>query len=131
MLAALPQAIDEVLNNKVLTLLRRSQQHVLAEILLADVRAAYIDAVRESGKKISQDDASLAAQAADGYPSMVQLVGYYMWQSAERRGSALIERTNVERGVEDAVVAFGEAVCAPVMDGFAPVQRDFLKNSSW
>lgn len=112
-LAVLPQAIDEVLNNKVLTFLRCSQQHVLAEILLADVRAAYIDTVRESGKKISQDDTSLAAQAA------------------ERRGSALIERTNVERGVEDAVVAFGEAVCAPVMDGFAPAQRDFVKNSSW
>ena len=62
---------------------------------------------------------------------MVQLVGYYMWQSAERRGSALIERTNVERGVEDAVVAFGEAICAPVMDGFAPAQRDFVNNSSW
>lgn len=130
-LAALPSMIDEVLNNKVLTLLRRSQQHVLAEIHLADVRAAYVDTVRESGKKISQDDASLVAQAADGYPSMVQLVGYYMWQSAERRGSALIERTDVERSVEDAVVAFGEAVCAPVMDGPAPAPRDFVKNSSW
>ena len=118
-------------NDKVLTLLRRSRQHVLAEIHLADVRAAYVDTMRESGKKISQDDASLVAQAADGYPSMVQLVGYYMWQSAERRGSALIERTDVERGVEDAVVAFGEAVCAHVMDGPAPAQRDFVKNSSW
>lgn len=103
----------------------------LQKSILLIVRAAYVDTVRESGKKISQDDASLAAQAADGYPSMVQLVGYYMWQSAERRGSALIERTDVERSVEDAVVAFGEAVCAPVMDGPAPAPRDFVKNSSW
>ncbi len=125
--AALPSMIDEVLNNKVLTFLRRSQQRMLAEVPLADVRAAYVDVVRESGKHISQEDALAAARAAAGYPYMVQLVGYYMWQSAERRGSSLIERSDVERGADDAVLAFGEAVCAPIMDGLTPAQREFVK----
>ena len=125
--AALPSMVDEVLNNKVLTFLRRSQQQVLAEVPLADVRAAYVDAVRESGKEIGQEDALAAARAAAGYPYMVQLVGYYMWQSADRRGSKTIERADVERGAGDAVVAFGEAVCAPIMDGLTPAQREFVK----
>jgi predicted transcriptional regulator len=125
--AALPSMVDEVLNNKVLTFLRRSQQQVLAEVPLADVRAAYVDAVRESGKEIGQEDAFSAAQAAAGYPYMVQLVGYYMWQAADRRGSKTIERADVERGASDAVVAFGEAVCAPIMDGLTPAQREFVK----
>ena len=89
--AALPSMVDEVLNNKVLTFLRRSQQQILAEVPLSDVRAAYVDVVRESGKEISQEDALTAAQAAAGYPYMVQLVGYYMWQSADRRGSRIID----------------------------------------
>ncbi len=126
--AALPSMVDEVLNNKVLTFLRRSQQQVLAEVPLADVRAAYVDAVRESGKEIGQEDALAAARAAAGYPYMVQLVGYYMWQSADRRGSKTIERADVERGAGDAVVAFGEAVCAPIMDGLTPAQREFVKT---
>ena len=125
--AALPSMVDEVLNNKVLTFLRRSQQQVLAEVPLADVRAAYVDAVKESGKEIDQEDAFSAAQAAAGYPYMVQLVGYYMWQAADRRGSKTIERADVERGASDAVVAFGEAVCAPIMDGLTPAQREFVK----
>lgn len=125
--AALPSMVDEVLNNKVLTFLRRSQQQVLAEVPLADVRAAYVDAVRESGKEIGQEDALAAARAAAGYPYMVQLVGYYMWQSADRRGSKTIERADVERGAGDAVVAFGEAVCTPIMDGLTPAQREFVK----
>jgi hypothetical protein len=52
---------------------------------------------------------------------------YYMWQSADRRGSKIIERADVERGASDAVVAFGEAVCAPIMDGLTTAQREFVK----
>lgn len=125
--AGLPSMVDEVLNNKILTFLRRAQQQVLGDVPLADVRAAYVDAVRESGKQISQEDALTAAEAAAGYPYMVQLVGYYMWQSAERRGSSCIEHADVERGMDDAVVAFGDAVCAPLMDGLTPAQREFVK----
>ena len=38
-----------------------------------------------------------------GHPYMVQLVGYYMWRSAVRRGSQVIERHDVEDGHADAV----------------------------
>lgn len=96
-LAAFPSVADVVLNNKVLAFLRRSQQQMLAEVPLADVRASYIDAVRESGKKTGQDDALAAAEAAAGYPYMVQLVGYCMRQSqsAEGLGSSNAPTWNV------------------------------------
>ena len=125
--AGLPSMVNEVLNDKRLAFLRRARQQVLGGLPLTDVCAAYIEAVRESGKQIGQEDALAAAEAAAGYPYMVQLVGYCMWQSAERRGSSCIEHTDVERGIGEAVVAYGDAVCAPLMDGLTPAQREFVK----
>lgn len=125
--AALPSLMDELLNDRVLTFLRRSMQRELAEVSLPDVRSAYVETVRESGKAISEEDALAAARAACGYPYMIQLIGYYMWQAAERRGSCVIESADVETGISDAVLAFGDAVCAPLLDGLTPAQRAFVQ----
>lgn len=125
-LAALPQLTDELLNDEVLTFLRRSQQHVLAEVPMPDVRNAYVEVVRASGKTIQMDVADRAAEASLGYPYMVQLVGYYMWQSAQRRGSDQILLEDVAQGEKDASLAFQDAVCAPAYDGLSVTQREFL-----
>ena len=125
--AALPSLMDELLNDRVLTFLRRSMQRELAEVSLPDVRSAYVETVRESGKAISEEDALAAARAACGYPYMIQLIGYYMWQAAERRGSCVIESADVETGISDAVLAFGDAVCVPLLDGLTPAQRAFVQ----
>lgn len=125
--AAPPSLMDELLNDRALTFLRRSMQRELAEVSLPDVRSAYVETVRESGKAISEEDALAAARAACGYPYMIQLIGYYMWQAAERRGSCVIESADVETGISDAVLAFGDAVCAPLLDGLTPAQRAFVQ----
>lgn len=125
-LAALPQLTDELLNDEVLTFLRRSQQHVLAEVPMPDVRNAYVEVVQGSGKAIEMDVADRAAKASLGYPYMVQLVGYYMWQSSKRRGSDQILLEDVVQGEKDASLAFQDAVCAPAFDGLSGAQREFL-----
>lgn len=58
---------------------------------------------------------------------MVQLVGYYMWQSSQRRMSDVITAEDVEQGTVDAVRAFQYAVCAPALDGLSMPQREFLR----
>ena len=125
--AALPSLMDELLNDKVLTFLRRSLQRELSEVPLPDVRSAFVEAVAGSGKRISEENALSAARASEGYPYMIQLVGYYMWQAAQRRGSAEISASDVEAGVSDATLAFGDAVCAPLVDGLTPAQRTFVE----
>lgn len=124
--AALPSLMDELLHERVLTFLRRSAQRNLADVSIPDVRLAYMETVADSGKSITDDVALEAARLSDGYPYMIQLVGYYMWRSAELRGSRLIEVEDVRRGVEDATWAFGDAVCAPLIDGLTTAQRLFV-----
>lgn len=125
--AALPSLMDDLLNEKVLTFLRRSLRRDLGDVALPDVRAAYMETVAASGKKIAQADAARAAEASAGYPYMIQLVGYYMWRSAEARGSDVIEAQDVDQGTDDAVLAFGDAVCAPLLDGLTAAQRLFVE----
>ncbi|WP_261429386.1 ATP-binding protein [Xiamenia xianingshaonis] len=125
--AALPSIVDEVLNNKVLTFLRRSLHVRLDNVDVLDVREAYLETIASSGKSISLELAEKAACATAGYPYMIQLVGYYLWQSAHRRKAREISDADVEQGIKDATVAFGNAVCAPVFNGLAEPQQNFLE----
>lgn len=112
--AALPSLVDDLQNNKVLTFLRRSQREELAEVPLPDVRDAYVQTVRQAGKTIDEQTALAAAREGEGHPYLIQLVGYYMWRSAEKRGSDYIEEQDVIAGKADALLVFYDAVCAPM-----------------
>ncbi len=125
--AALPSIIDDLLNDNVLTFLRRSVHHHLDSVALPDVKDAYIEVVHDSGKTIDASTALAAARASEGYPYMIQLVGYYMWRSAQTRKSNVIEQSDVDSAIEDAALAFGQAVCAPLLGSLTGAQRLFVE----
>lgn len=100
--AGLPSIVDDLTGNDVLTFLRRSQRRILKEIPLLEVRDAYASVASKSGKEIPEEIALDAARKAGGHPYMIQLVGYYMWRAAERRGSRIIESCDVSTGESDA-----------------------------
>lgn len=122
-----PSVVDGIVNERVLTFLRRAVRHGLSDIPLPDVRNAYQSTVAESGLAIGSEDAMEAARASAGYPYMIQLVGYYMWQSAQRRRSHAIERCDVEQATADAAMVFLDAVCAPAYLGLTGAQQAFLR----
>ena len=125
--AGLPSVVDDVVNERVLTFLRRTVRHRLGDIPLPDVRNAYQATVANSGLVINTDVAMEAARASAGYPYMIQLVGYYMWQSARRRRSPAIEERDVEQAAADAAMVFLDAVCAPAYLGLTGAQQAFLR----
>lgn len=125
--AGLPSMVDRLVNDDVLTFLRRCMREDLGSIGIADVRNSYVQTVVESGMSIDDDVAMEAAQATQGYPYMVQLVGYYMWQSARRRRQVRITAQDVARAIPDAQLAFGEAVCDPAYRGLSESQQSMLR----
>lgn len=125
--AGLPELVDGIINDRVLTFLRRALRRELREVPIPDVRNAFVESVRESGKDISLDLASEAARISDGYPYMIQLVGYYMWQAAQRDSRKTITSEDVEIAREDALFAFGNAVCAPALNGLNASELEFIK----
>ncbi len=124
--AGLPSVVDDLINDEVLTFLRRAMRENLGAVMIPDVRNAYITSVENTGMSIDADVALLAARASLGHPYLIQLVGYYMWQSARRRRSNTIEMRDVVQASEDAGIAFQDAVCAPAYKGLTSAQRAFL-----
>ena len=125
--AGLPSMVDELVNDRVLTFMRRSLFRELKEIPLPDVKNAFIETFEQSGMEIDGDLALRAARLTDGYPYLIQLVGYYMWQSANRAKRGFISEADVQSGFEDAMLAFGDAVCAPALDGIPAGARVFVE----
>lgn len=124
--AGLPSVVNDLVNDNVTTFLRRALRCELDNVPLLDVKNAFLESVADSGKTVNDDDAWRAAQATDGYPYMVQLVGYYMWQSAQRRHSNVITGDDIAAGIADAQIAFDDAVCAPALDGLKSAEIEFL-----
>lgn len=90
------------------------------------MRGAYEESFAASGKDLNAEHALDCAELTSGYPYMIQLVGYYVWQAAERNGRAVVEHKDVIRGFNDALLAFGDAVCAPAFDGLSSAGKKFV-----
>lgn len=125
--AGMSSVIDDLVNDEVLTFLRRCVRHDLGDVPIPDVKNAYIATVTESGKRLAATDAMRAAKASDGFPYMIQLVGYYMWQAAQVRRSDEISGADIASGVSDATLAFGESVCAPAYRSLTAAQQEFVR----
>ncbi|QOL35058.1 ATP-binding protein [Bifidobacterium lemurum] len=124
--AGLPSTINDLVNDEVTTFLRRALRCELTNVPITDVKNSFLSVVAESNKTIGDDEALKAAVHTDGYPYMIQLIGYYMWQSAQRRHCAEITDEDVTNGIADASRVFDDAVCAPVLDGLTSAERLFV-----
>jgi hypothetical protein len=99
-MACLPSQTSTLLNEKSITFLRRASQYHLQKIPQVDVELAIEKTVEGGGKSIEQPALDMASRASDGFPFMLQLVGFRIWQSAG--GRATIDATAAQKGIERA-----------------------------
>lgn len=107
--------VNELTQNRVTTFLRRALHKELDAIAIPDIKNAYIETITTSGMSISQECAMQASQESAGYPYMIQLVGYYMWQAARVAQQTSITEEYLRIGLNDPLLAFDDAVCEPVL----------------
>lgn len=122
--AGLPAAIEDVLNDAVLTFLRRAERFVLGPVSAADVALALRTPIENAGRRITPEALAIATSGTQGYPFLVQLVGYQTW--AVRPDDAVIDASQARIGVERAVRRVGRLVLAPALGGLSRVDRSFL-----
>lgn len=122
--AGLPSAISAVLNDDVLTFLRRADRHSLGRVALADVAVAITEPIERAGRRISPDLAAQAAAATGGYPFLIQLVGYHIWRQQQRHRE--ITAPDVDAGVVAARRRLGSLVHEPAIADLPGVARTFL-----
>lgn len=99
-MAGLPAHVTNLIGDGRVSFLRRARQRHLGTIPAGDVSRAFRKTVERGGKRIGDDALEVAVEAAQGFPYMMQLVGYFMW--AESDEAVRISRADAQRGSEAA-----------------------------
>lgn len=125
--AGLPQMVSDLFDDEVIAFLRRARTNVLADVPVDEVEEAFAQTFEDSGMSIDAKLLSRAAKATAGYPYMIQLVGYYIWDTADSRGSTVISEEDVSEGIREAHVDLDNAVCIPELHGLSKNDKAYLK----
>ena len=120
--AGLPSMIESVINGKTLTFLRRALPFDLKAVAVTEVTYS----LEASGMELKPGIASQLAEATQGYPFMIQLVGYYAWQLARRAHTTIIGKEEAERGIATARERFCAMVIEPALQRIPPTCIAYL-----
>lgn len=81
LMAGLPHNISALLSDKTVSFLRRAQSHSLGRIADSDVYDALLKTIRENGREADSKGLEDAVAAIEGFPFLMQLVGYRAWDA--------------------------------------------------
>lgn len=127
--AGLPSIVEDVINDDVLSFLRRAERRHLGDVPLAEVRKAFQETITQNGKHADADTLDTLAQATNGYPFMIQLVGYWAWRDSQantRDSQDELTIENAHEGIKQAKIKLGDMVHGPALDGLSAMSRDYL-----
>ena len=130
--AGLPTAVADLLNDDVLTFLRRADRYHLGDADPADVEEALRSPLATAGYRITDRALGVATAGTGGYPFLIQLVGFWIGKlaDADAKGTAtevvLIDETIAAAGVQAARRRLGSLIHEPALRDLSHVDRTFL-----
>jgi hypothetical protein len=99
LMAGLPEKVMQMSLKDPISFLRRAFHRNLDPISQPEVRAAMKKTIEYVGREINSKALACAAEATQGFPFMIQLIGYHTFNQSERKSISL-EDAHV--GIEDA-----------------------------
>ena len=124
-MAGLPVHVSALVTNESVSFLRRATHRYLERISDEDVELAFRLTVESSGKVIHDEALHDAAQAIQGFPYMLQLVGYHTWLFA--RNDNIITPEHLEKGVRVARRKLEDSVFSATYRELSEGDRKFLR----
>lgn len=79
-MAGLPQNTSQLITDKTVSFLRRASQTALRKIDDLEIERAFARTVADANRTLDPEGLRLATESIDGFPFMMQLVGYYAWE---------------------------------------------------
>jgi hypothetical protein len=122
--AGLASAITDVVNDDVLTFLRRAERHALGPVASHDVARALRTPIEESGRNVTDDVLDVMVKGTRGYPFLIQLVGAQVWR--HHRSEPEISMESAQEGVSDALRRLGRLVYEPALVDASDIDKSFL-----
>ncbi len=124
LMAGLPFKVSELLSNEDISFLRRAQHRYLGRIPDVEISEALRSTIEDEGRTIGLEALGKAVAAIDGFPYMMQLVGYRAW--AQHPGQKEISVNDILRGVELATGEMTAGVFEATFRELSPRDKDFL-----
>lgn len=123
-MAGLTQGVNRLLDLPGATFLRRARHYELGPLSLDDATSTLIDTAAHAGRAFDTAAAQAAARITQGYPYLVQLVGYLAWE-AQPTGPITLEAVEAVRA--EAIERLGTQVHQPSLRDVPPRQREYLE----
>ena len=125
-MAGLTRGINQLLDLPGATFLRRARHYELGPLTLEDARRAFEETSQEGGIVFAAADQ--AAELSQGYPYLVQLLGFLAWERAVEDSLSTIDANVITLATPDAVERLGLQVHQPALRDVPPKQLEFLQT---
>jgi hypothetical protein len=122
--AGLAASVSDIVNDDVLTFLRRAERHSLGSVARADVERGFREPIEASGRRIGDRALQVLVDATNGYPFMLQLVGAQTWRLHPT--DVEITEADAVEGVARARRRLGTLVHEPALKAASNIDRTFL-----
>ena len=103
--------------------IRRAVPHQIGELSIPAVRRALRETFASAGRPLEPAAARLAAEATEGYPFLVQLVGDQVWR---RSAGAPITAEAARAGIRSALALVEDTVLATALADLSASDKKFL-----
>ena len=123
--AGLPILEDTLLADTSVTFLQRCARYEVGSLDPPAAWTALAEPVRQLGGQMAPEGVEHAVAVSQGYPFMIQLVGFHAW-SAASDPTAAVTLQDVEVGAETARHQVGQLVVAPMWRDLSDGSRRFL-----
>lgn len=127
--AGLPAAVSDLLNEGVATFLRRADRIDLHSAAIDEVETSYRETFAGLMHPIAPALIRTAAESTGGYPFLIQLVGYHVWQLAEATDAPLTA-AEVDHALAAAHRRNTRVVIDAALSTVSPKDLDFLRAMS-
>lgn len=113
-----------MVNDDVLTFLRRADRHSLGSVARTDVERGFREPIEAAGRSIGDDALQIMAEGAAGYPFMLQLVGAQTWRLHPQ--DEQISTGDATEGVARARRRLGTLIHEPALSTASDIDKSFL-----
>lgn len=122
--AGLAASVSDVVNDEVLTFLRRAERHPLGAVAREDVRRAFREPITAGGRKVGDEALDIMVDGAGGYPFLVQLVGAHTWRL--HPDASEVSAADANEGVARARRRLGTLIHEPALNAASGIDKSFL-----
>lgn len=125
LMAGLPGKVLQMFSDDSISFVRRAFQHRLDKVPLEDVKATIKKTIEASGRSIDKQALEAASRFTEGFPFLIQLIGYHIWRQS--LGSKRISLDDVRVGISSSKEAMDNMILETTIKELSDLDVAFLK----